>query len=151
MIIANIGSADSLEKTDTVGPESVVVIRAETIRHSITEKLNLNSSASIIPASNAPSIPTCQQRAHSGAEDGVDDDGSDVLEEDALRLHVVSRLEDDRRQQKQCARLGVEHSRLSLHQPHRRHSRAHSPNSTPAMNVQWFVSINVNRIQWNSE
>ena len=122
MIIANIGSADSLEKTDTV-----VVIRAEKIRHSITEKLNLNSSASNSPASNPPSIPTCQECAHRGAEDGVDDDGSDVLEEDALRLHVVSRLEDDRRQQKQCARLGVEHSRLSLHQPHRRHSRAHSP------------------------
>ena len=128
MIIANIGSADSLEKNDTV-----VVIRAEKIRHSITEKLmspkklNLNSSASISPASNPPSIPTCQQRAHSGAEDGVDDDGSDVLEEDALRLHVISRLEHDRRQQKQCARLGVQHSRLSLHQPHRRHSRAHVP------------------------
>ena len=77
MIIANIGSADSLEKTDTL-----VVIRAEKIRHSITEKLmlpkklNLNSSASNIPASNAHSIPTCQQRAHSSAEDGVDEDGS---------------------------------------------------------------------------
>ena len=114
MIIANIGSADSLEKTGTV-----VGIRAEKIRHSITEKLmspkKLNSSASINPASNAPSIPTCQQRAHSGAEDGVDDDGSDVLEEDALRLHLVSRLEHDRRQQQQRARLGVKHSRLSLH------------------------------------
>ena len=62
-------------------------------------------------------MPTCQQRAHRGAEDGVDDDGSDVLEEDALRLHVVSRLEDGRRQQKLRAGLGVEHSRLSLHQP----------------------------------
>ena len=75
MIIANIGSADSLEKTGTV-----VVIRAEKIRHSITEKLmspkklNLNSSANNSPASNAHSIPTCQQRAHGGAEDGVDDE-----------------------------------------------------------------------------
>ena len=82
MIIASIGSADSLEKTDTVGPESVVVIRAEKIKRSITEKLmspkklNLNSSASNSPASNAHSIPTCQQRAHGGAEDGVDEDSS---------------------------------------------------------------------------
>ena len=72
-------------------------------------------------------MPTCQKRAHHGAEDGVDDDGSDVLEEDEGHLHVVSRLEDGRRQQKQRARLGVKHSRLSLHQPHRRHSRAHIP------------------------
>ena len=71
-------------------------------------------------------MPTCQQRAHSSAEDGVDEDGSDVLEEDTLRLHVVSRLEHDRRQQ-QHARLGVEYSRLSLHQPHRRHPRTHGP------------------------
>ena len=104
MIITNIGSADSLEKTGTV-----VVNRAETIRHAITEKLmspkklNLNSSASNSPASNPHSITTCQEGANSGAEDGVDDDGSDVLEEDALRLHVVSRLEHDRRQQKQRA------------------------------------------------
>ena len=137
MIIANIGSADSLEKTGTV-----VVIRAEKIRHSITEKLmspkklNLNSSASIIPASNPSSIPTCQQCAHRGAEDGVDDDGSDVLEEDALRLHVVSRLEHDRRQQKQRAGLGVEHSRLSLHQPTADIPEPIYRISTPAMSVQ---------------
>lgn len=64
MIIASIGSADSFVKADTVDPESVVVIRAEKIRHSITEKLmspknlNLNSSASIIPMSHARSTST---------------------------------------------------------------------------------------------
>lgn len=77
MIIASIGFADSLEKTGTL-----VVIRTEKIRHSINEKLmspkklNLNSSANNSPASNAHSIPTCQQRAHGGAEDGVDEDSS---------------------------------------------------------------------------
>ena len=101
------------------------------------KKLNLNSSASIIPASNPPSIPTCQERAHSGAEE--DDDGSDVLEEDALHLHVVSRLEHDRRQQKQRAGLGVEHSRLSLtllHQPTADIPEPIVRISTPAMSVQ---------------
>ena len=55
MIIASIGSAESLEKAATVDPESVVVISAAKIRHSITEKLmspkklNWNSSASNSP------------------------------------------------------------------------------------------------------
>ena len=51
---------------------------------------------------------TDQEDVDESTEHGVNQNGANVLEEDALRLHVEARLEDDDGQQEQREQRGVE-------------------------------------------
>ena len=51
---------------------------------------------------------TDQEDVDERAKHGVNQNGANVLEEDALRLHVEARLEDDDGQQEQREQRGVE-------------------------------------------
>ena len=115
----NIGSTARAPNTPSVQTGSVEAINAPKIKHSVTERLRGSNIWSLNrDAIRRPTRRECvrseregltdQEDVDESAEHSVDQNGSDVLEEDSLCLHVEPGLEDDDWQQEQRKQRRIE-------------------------------------------